>query len=180
MHYFARFWLFVCYLMQSYNASAQLDTIYFHNGQVGVATILQIDEDFVRFRYKGEEAERIAGRYAIERVLMRSGRMESFSSRVDPIGVTLNDVVVITDAVQAKGLRKVVELSSQTAFLNFHTSTSGTKKAQRKILEEAASKGCEFVLFTQDIDKPEGSLVIFRVRIWGFVQHKSKAIGYSY
>lgn len=168
-------------LLPGVEALAQADTIHFHNGTVGAAAVLELDEDHIRYHFIGEEAVRTAGRYAIDRIHMRSGRVERFSERVvlDP-DTAPDAVVVIGDPLQAKGLRKVSEFTSHTAFVNFRTSSSGARRARQRILQQAAAQGCEFVLFTQDTEVLNQEVVVLRIRLWGVTQHRCKAIGYAY
>jgi hypothetical protein len=174
-------WLCHVAILLGHGAMAQLDTLYFHSGEVGVCTVLQIDEEYLRFRYAGEEAERFVGRCAIDRVSMRSGRVDRMSDKVViPVDLNERKVVVIASAQEAKGLRKKAELYSHTSFVNFRTSSSGARKARERIQAEAAAQGCEFVRFTQDSESLIQEVVILRIRIWGVTQHRCTAIGYTY
>jgi hypothetical protein len=72
-------------------------------------------------------------------------------------------------------LRPIGEINSHTAFINFHTSRSGEIKARKKLQQQAAKLNCPFILITVDREVMYG-----QIKFWGVVQHKLKAIAYTY
>lgn len=146
--------LFILLSLVSVSVFAQNDKIYMHNGKTIEGTVVRVAEFTVVFKYANEDAEQTVGKYAVEKIIYgKSGREEQVS---DKIVVNSKDdwekVVVLEDKSQVAGLVKIEEVRGKTAFINYRTAAGSDKKAQQKLKEEAAAKGCQFILMTSDKD----------------------------
>jgi sRNA-binding regulator protein Hfq len=136
------------------SAQNQNDKIYLHNGKNIEGNVVRVAEFTIVFRYANEDAEQTIGKYAVQKIVYgKSGREEQVT---DKVVVNSKDdwenVVVLEDKSQVAGLTKVDEIKGKTAFINYRTAAGSDKKAEQKLKEEAASKGCQFILMTSDKD----------------------------
>lgn len=146
--------LFVLLSFISVSAFAQNDKIYMHNGKTIEGNVVRVAEFTVVFKYANEDAEQTVGKYAVEKIVYgKSGREEEVTEK---IVVNSKDdwekVVVLEDKSQVAGLLKVEEIKGKTAFINYRTAAGSDRKAEQKLKEEAAAKGCQFILMTSDKD----------------------------
>ncbi|MBU3677595.1 MAG: hypothetical protein FGM54_10530 [Chitinophagaceae bacterium] len=173
---YVNFFLIIVGSLTFQTTQAQSDTIYFHDGRKEAATIQRVSANSVGYRYFMEEADRIAGFDAIEKIVYKSGRIEAFTNkRVLRNNGDWESVKIIKDITETEGLHAVGEISVHTAFINFHTSHSGEVKAKQKLLQNADAMGCPFVFILEDKE-----IVYGKIKFWGFTQHKYKAIAYKY
>jgi hypothetical protein len=155
---------------------AQYDSLFMHNGIIEEAIVQQVLPGSISFRFKGEDAGRSMSKHAIRKIVYRSGRVELPSaSRNLPSDTAWSKVMILGTAAEAEGLRPIGEINSHTAFINFHTSRSGEIKARKKLQQQAAKLNCPFILITVDREVMYG-----QIKFWGVVQHKLKAIAYTY
>jgi hypothetical protein len=147
-----------------------------HNGKIELATVLKVGLHTISFKYKNEEAERNMGKLAIEKIVYRSGRIEYPSVRHEvPADSLWNNIVVIHDLAETEGLSKVGHVSSHTAFINLHTSSSGEKAARKKLYKKAMEMNCPFVFIIEDKE-----ILYGHIKFWGVTQHKFRAIAFRY
>jgi sRNA-binding regulator protein Hfq len=146
--------LFILSMFISVAACAQNDKIYLHNGKNIEGSVVGVAEFTVVFKYANEDAEQTVGKYAVEKIVYgKSGREEQVTEKV--VVNSKSDwekVVLLEDKSQVAGLSKVDEIKGKTAFINYRTAAGSDKKAEQKLKEEAAVKGCGFVLVTADKD----------------------------
>ena len=77
--------------------------------------------------------------------------------------------MILEKAEQATGLKSLGEVGGKTSgMMGFHTAGSADKKSMKKLLEDAAEKGAQFVLITADKDNQFTN------------QSKKRGIAYSY
>lgn len=157
-------------------AKAQMDSVFFHNGVVEEASVLKINEFTIELKFKNEDALRNFSKYAIDKVVYKSGRIEKMSPKilVDDDS-SWNNVIVLDDKSSSVGLKRLGQISSHTAFINLHTSYTGEKKAHKLLLKEAANLKANFILITSDKE-----IVYTTVKWWGVSQVKMSAIAYQY
>ena len=63
-------------------AQAQMDSVFFHNGKIEAAVVLKIDEYSIDLKFKNEDAVRRFSKYTIDKVVYKSGRVETMSAKV--------------------------------------------------------------------------------------------------
>jgi len=146
--------LFILSMFITVAAFSQNDKIYLHNGKNIEGSVVRVAEFTVVFKYANEDAEQTVGKYAVEKIVYgKSGREEQVTEKV--IVNSKSDwekVVLLEDKSQVAGLTKIDEIKGKTAFINYRTAAGSDKKAEQKLKEEAASKGCAFILMTSDKD----------------------------
>jgi sRNA-binding regulator protein Hfq len=156
---------------------AQVDKIYKHNGEVVDGKVTRVEEFTIVFKYDGEDAENVIGKYAIEKIVYgKSGRVEEITEKI----VVRDEkdwerVVILEDKSYIAGLKKVDEVRGKTGLINYHTGNTGDKKAEKKLKMAAAAMGCPFILQTADkatVGASSNSL--------GGSQVIKKGIGYKY
>jgi hypothetical protein len=168
--------MLITLMMLGFESYSQLDTLFFHNGKVEVATVKKIKESTISFSYKNEQAERSVSSYAIQKIKFASGREDFFSNKIEVINdLSWANVVILNNKEEAEGLSKLSVLSAHTAFINLHTSHTGQVKAREKILKSAAQKKAIFLLITN-----EEETVYMTFKFWGLSQHKIRGIAYGY
>lgn len=146
--------LFILSLFISVAAFSQNDKIYMHNGKTIEGSVVRVAEFTVVFKYANEDAEQTVGKYAVQKIVYgKSGREEQVTEKI--IVNSKDDwqnVVVLEDKSQVAGLSKVDEVKGKTAFINYRTAAGSDKKSEQKLKEQAAEKGCQFILLTSDKD----------------------------
>jgi sRNA-binding regulator protein Hfq len=172
--------LFILTLFFSVAAFAQNDKIYLHNGKNIEGTVVRVAEFTIVFKYANEDAEQTVGKYTVEKIVYgKSGREEEVTEKV--VVNSKDDwekVVLLEDKSQVAGLTKVDEIKGKTAFINYRTAAGSDKKSEQKLKEEAASKGCEFVLMTSDKDLNLGGAG--SANALGNTQSIKKGVAYKY
>jgi len=133
-------------------ASAQVDKIYKHSGEVVEGKVVRLDEYTIVFKYDGEDAENTIGKYAVEKIIYgKTKRQEDVTEKIVVNGEDdWEKVVILEDKSFIAGLKKVGEVRGKTGLINFQTGNTGDKKAQKKLKMDAAKQGCPFVLLTSD------------------------------
>ena len=149
--------------------SAQ-DKMFLHNGKKEDVKIVKVSEFTITYTYPNETAEETIGKYAVEKIKYSSGREEKIS---DKILISSKDdwekVQLLEKAEQATGLKSLGEVGGKTSgMMSFHTAGSADKKSMKKLLEDAAEKGAQFVLITADKDNQFTH------------QSKKRGVAYSY
>jgi len=168
--------MLITLMMLGFESYSQLDTLFFHNGKVEVATVRKIKESTISFSYKNEQAERSVSSYAIQKIKFASGREDFFSNKIEVTNdSSWANIVILNNKEEAEGLSKLSVLSAHTAFINLHTSHTGQVKAREKILKSAAQKKAIFLLITN-----EEETVYMTFKFWGLSQHKIRGIAYGY
>src|ERR1044072_3477501 len=141
-------------LLISSAAFSQNDKIFMHNGKTVEGSVVRVAEFTIVFKYANEDAEQTVGKYAVDKIIYgKSGREEKISDKIVVSSKTDWDkVVLLEDKSQVAGLTKVDEIKGKTAFINYRTAAGSDKKAEQKLKEGAAEKGCQFILMTSDKD----------------------------
>ncbi len=157
-------------------AQAQMDSVFFHNGKIEAAVVLKIEENTIDLKFKNEDAVRRFSKYTIDKVVYKSGRVETMSAKVIVDNdSSWNKVIVLDDKIQAAGMKRIGQIFSHTAFINLHTSHTGEKKARKLLLKEAAKLNSNFILITSDKE-----VVYTTIKWWGVSQVKMSAVAYQY
>jgi sRNA-binding regulator protein Hfq len=132
--------------------SAQVDKIYKHNGETVDGKVIRLEEYTVVFKYDGEDAENVIGKYAIEKIVYgKSGRVEEVTEKIVVNGeADWEKVVILEEKSYIAGLKKVDEIRGKTGLINYHTGNTADKKAEKKLKMAAAAMGCPFILQTAD------------------------------
>lgn len=146
------------------------DKMHLHNGKDLDVKIIKVSEFTVSYSYPNETAEQTIGKYAVEKIKYSSGRDEKVSDKVIVSGKDdWEKVQILEKAEEAVGLKSLGEVDGKTSgMMGFHTAASADKKSMKKILEDAAEKGAQFVLITKDKDNQFTN------------QSKKRGVAYSY
>lgn len=158
-------------------ASAQVDQIFKHNGEVVKGKVKKVEEYTIVFVYDGEEAEYTIGKYAVEKIVHASGRSEEISEKI-VVSNPKKDwekVVILEDKSYSAGLKKVGDVRGKTGLINFQTGNTGDRKAEKKLKMDAVKLGCPFILLTAD-----KSTVGASSNSLGGSQNIKKGIAYKY
>jgi hypothetical protein len=142
------FFILCSFIAIMFYANAQEDQIFKHNGDVVEGSVIRVTEFGVVFKYAGEDAENTLSKYAVEKIIYgKSKRVEEVSEKIIINGQDdWEKVVILEDKTLIAGLKKGSEIRGKTSFINFQTANSGDKKAMKKLKQEAASDGCQFIL----------------------------------
>ena len=146
------------------------DKIYLHNGKNVDVKIIKISEFTISYSYPNETAEETIGKYAVDKIKYSSGREEKITDKVFVNGKDdWEKVMLLEKAEQAVGLKTLGEVDGKTSgMMGFHTAGSADKKSMKKLLEDAAEKGAQFILITSDKDNQFTH------------QSKKRGVAYSY
>ncbi|MFY7741988.1 MAG: hypothetical protein ACOVQR_05030 [Flavobacterium sp.] len=144
--------IFMALILVSAIASAQVDKIYKHNGEVVEGKVIKLEEYTIIFKYDGEDAENTVGKYAVQKIVYgKTGRVEDVTEKIVVNGEDdWEKVVILEDKAYIAGLKKAGEVRGKTGLINFQTGNTGDKKASKKLKMDAAKLGCPFVLMTAD------------------------------
>lgn len=170
--------LFLVTLFYAFLSNAQVDKIYRHNGEEINGKVLKVEEYSIVFKYDGEETENTLSKYAVEKVIYKSGRVEQMTEKIIVNGeADWEKVVVLEDKSYIAGLKKGDEIRGKTGFISFHTGNTADTKAQKKLKIEAAKGGFPFILLTEskDINQSGANGPSF-----GAVQSIKKGVTYKY
>ena len=128
--------------------------MYRHNGKTDEVKIIRVGEFTIVYTYPNETAEQTIGKYAVEKIKYASGREEKISDKVIVGSKDDWENVIVPDKVEeAVGLKSVGEVDGKTSgLMAVHTAGSADKKAMKKLLQDTAEKGGQFVLITSDKD----------------------------
>lgn len=147
-------------LLRSFSLLAQdIDEIYFHSGEVAKVDVKRVNEKTVEYNYPNENATLVVSKYAIERIVFRSGRTQEISERYEVHGENdWENVILLYDPDEAVGLKKVQDVLGKTkGFFSGYVSAAGSdRRANEKLLREAAELKCPFVLLVADKDAKGG------------------------
>jgi len=135
-------------------AFAQNDSIYMHNGKLVEGNVVRVAEFTIIFKYAGEDAEQIVGKYAVKKIVFgKSHRVEEISDKVNVISKDdWESVVILEDKSQVAGLTKVEAVKGKTAMINYRTAAGSSAKAEKDLKMKAADLGCQFILMVSDKD----------------------------
>lgn len=170
--------LFIATLLFAFATNAQTDKIYKHNGEEINGKVIKVEEYTIVFKYDGEDAENTLSKYAVEKVIYKSGRTEEMTQKIAINGeADWEKVVILEDKSYIAGLKKGDEIRGKTGFVSFHTGNTADAKAQKKLKIEAAKAGYPFILLTEskDINQSGATGPSF-----GAVQSIKKGITYKY
>lgn len=144
--------IFLALLSFSALLNAQVDKIYKHNGETVDGKVTRVEEYTVVFKYDGEDAENVIGKYAIEKIVYgKTGRVEEVSDKIVVNGEQdWERVVILEEKTYIAGLKKVDEIRGKTGLINYHTGNTADKKAEKKLKMAAAAMGSQFILQTAD------------------------------
>lgn len=144
--------LFFAFMLSFVTVNAQLDQIIKHNGEIVDGSVKRVEEYTVVFVYDGEDTEYTIGKYAVEKIKHgKSGRIEEVTDKIDVTGKDgWENVVILEDKSYIAGLKKEDEIRGKTGLINLQTGNTGDKKAEKKLKQAAAEKGCAFILLTSD------------------------------
>jgi sRNA-binding regulator protein Hfq len=144
--------IFMVLMAVSAIASAQVDKIYKHSGEVVDGKVVKLEEYTIIFKYDGEDAENTVGKYAVEKIVYgKTGRVEEVTEKISISGESdWEKVVILEDKAYISGLKKSGEVRGKTGLINFQTGNTGDKKASKKLKMDAAKMGCPFILLTAD------------------------------
>jgi len=158
-------------------ASAQVDQITKHNGEIVKGKVIRVEEYTIVFKYDGEDAENTLSKYAIEKIVYgKSGRVEEMTEIILVNGEDdWEKVVILEDKAYIAGLKKGDEVRGKTGLINFQTGNTGDRKAEKKLKMDAAKIGCPFILLTSD-----KTTVGANSNELGGSQVIKKGIGYKY
>lgn len=108
---------------------------------------------------------------AVNKITYSSGRSEEISEKIVVSGKDdWEKVQIVTDKAQVVGLKKGEDVKGKTSgMLSYNSAGSADKKASRKLKEDAAEAGAQFVLLTSD--KSDG---------FGIKQAVKSGVAYSY
>ncbi|MDI9309091.1 MAG: hypothetical protein QM535_02650 [Limnohabitans sp.] len=170
--------LFLGLLLCNILTYAQTDKIFKHNGEEINGKVLKVEEYSIVFKYDGEDTENTLSKYAVEKVIYKSGRVEQMTEKIIVNGeADWEKVVILEDKSYIAGLKKGDEIRGKTGFISFHTGNTADTKAQKKLKIEAAKGGFPFILLTEskDINQSGASGPSF-----GAVQSIKKGVTYKY
>ncbi|MCL9809379.1 hypothetical protein [Flavobacterium luminosum] len=157
-------------------ANAQTDKIFKHNGEEINGKVIKVEEYTLVFKYDGEDTENTLSKYAVEKVVYKSGRVEQMTDKIVVNGEDdWEKVVILEDKAYIAGLKKGDEVRGKTGLINFQTGNTGDKKAEKKLKMDAAKIGCPFILLTAD-----KTTVGANSNALGGSQAIKKGIGYKY
>lgn len=125
------------------------DKVVFHNGTTAEGKVTEITEQFIKFVYKGEEANNVIGAAAISDIQFASGRVQHVSDKIIvEYPEDWENVVVVYDKNQVAGLKSLGKIEKHSnGEWSFHTSTGHfMKKAIKKAQKEAAKKAACYIL----------------------------------
>lgn len=147
------------------------DKLFKHSGETLDVKVVKVGEFTVNYKFPGEDAEQVIGKLAVNKITYSSGRTEEISEKIVVSGKSdWEKVQIITDKAQVVGLKKGEEVKGKTSgMLSYNSAGSADKKASRKLKEDAAETGAQFVLLTSD--KSDG---------FGIKQSIKNGIAYSY
>lgn len=133
-------------------ANAQTDQIVKHSGETVEGKVIRLDEYTITFKYDGEDAENVIGKYAVEKIVYgKTKRVEEVTEKIVINGEDdWEKVVILEDKAYIAGLKKAGEVRGKTGLINFQTGNTGDKKAAKKLKMDAAKLGCPFVLQVSD------------------------------
>lgn len=136
----------------SANALAQIDTIYTNN-QVIPCEIREVDANSVKFVYQGETVMNSLYKNAIQKIVYRSGRIQSFAEmssfkKVNSVK-DFENVSISTAESEILGLYKVGEVSSKAKGTTEFANQERVKaRAYRKLKIVAAMMGANVIYLT--------------------------------
>ena len=165
-------------LFVAFVSNAQSDKIFKHNGEEINGKVIKVEEYTIVFKYDGEDTENTLSKYALEKIIYKSGRVEEMTEKIVVNGeADWEKVVILEDKSYIAGLKKGEEIKGKTGFVSFHTGNTADSKSQKKLKIEAAKAGFPFILMTEskDINQSGASGPSF-----GAVQSIKKGVTYKY
>ena len=144
--------LLLAFLFISLCASAQ-DKVKFHNGNIGEGKIIEVNPQYVKFRYTGEDAVVMIGTLAIENITFNNGRVQEISNKIEVKSpADWEKVKIVYDKNEVFGMKSLgnIEKHSNGAW-SLHTATGHfMNKVQKKIQKEAAERGACIALVVNE------------------------------
>lgn len=147
-------------LLTSY-AQKQSDKIYFHNGDIMDATIMEVAQSTIVFKYFQEEVVNSMNKLLISKIVFSSGREQKISDFVEIKGEEDWEKVTLTDIQdEIKGLVKKGEVSGKAtgAWGAASNATKVYAKAIEKLKRQAAIQGA-FIIYSKDLIVKDGDII---------------------
>ena len=156
---------------------AQEDQIFKHNGEVIEGEVIKNDGEVIVFKYKGESVENTLASVAVEKVIFgSSGRIQNISDKINiDSDKGWEKVMVFYVSELIRGLTRKGDIKGKTGMINYHTTNTGDRKAEKKLKIEAAKIKAPFVLMVDEKNSVGGSSNMF-----GGSQAVKKGVAYSY
>lgn len=138
-------------IYQAQTPDTETDVIVLHSGKKLQVIIEKMGKDVVFFHYPNENVEEVLSKYAIEKIIYKSGREAEITDKINiKSEKDWQKVVIVDDEEKLIGLKRKIEITGKTSMINMHTTSSGDLKAEERLKREAAGYGCPFVLLTYD------------------------------
>jgi hypothetical protein len=146
--------LFLIMASISVNAFGQVDTIYTNNEKIP-CTIREVMPDAVKFSYVGEDLINSIYKNAIQKIVFKSGRVQTFAEATSYKNVRNgNDYLNVSFTFverEVQGLFKLGDVSSKAKGTTVYSSMTRVKeRAERKLKIEAAMMGANIVYVAQN------------------------------
>ena len=138
----------------AFSAFAQMDTIYTNSEKIP-CNIKEITPDAVKFTYKGEDLINSVYKSTIQKIVMKSGRVQNFaeatSYKTIKSAEDFDNVTLTSVESEVKGLFKLGDVSSKARGTTALASMEKVKeRANRKMKVVAAMMGANIVYLTQN------------------------------
>jgi len=138
----------------SFQASAQLDTIYSNNDKIP-CIISEVTPDAVKYKYKGEDVVNSIYKNTVEKIVFRSGRVQQFAEATSYKTVKgasdYENVTLTRVESEIHGLFKLGDVSAKAKGTTVYSSMEKVKeRAIRKMKIQAAMMGGNIVYLTQN------------------------------
>lgn len=135
------------------------DKLYFHNGKIAEGKVVETNDLFIKFIYKGEDVVNTMGRNALAKVEFASGRIMELSQKIiieSPLDY--EKVRVVYDKNEVLGLKSLGQIEKHSSGTWSFSITAGhfSEKALKKIRKEAAKRGGCIVLVLSSQSKSGG------------------------
>ena len=135
------------------------DKLYFHNGKIAEGKVVETNDLFIKFIYKGEDVVNTMGRNTLEKVEFASGRIMELSQKIiieSPLDY--DKVRVVYDKYEVLGLKSLGQIEKHSSGTWSFSITAGhfSEKALKKIRKEAAKRGGCIVLVLSSQSKSGG------------------------
>ncbi|MFN8268175.1 MAG: hypothetical protein U0T31_09235 [Chitinophagales bacterium] len=125
------------------------DKIFLHSGKVIDGKVVKLEEFTVVYKYDGEDAEQTISKKAVDKIQYTSGREEHVSDKIVINGKDdWEKVEILMDKGEIVGLKKMGEVKGKST--GGLSGSKSDKKANMKLLQDAASMNCPFVYLTAD------------------------------
>ncbi|MEN9447380.1 MAG: hypothetical protein RJA25_670 [Bacteroidota bacterium] len=125
------------------------DKIFLHSGKTIDGKVVRVDDFKIYYKYDGEDAEQTIGKKAVEKIQYSSGRLEPISEKIIINGKEdWEKVEILMDNSEVVGLKKAGEVKGKST--GGFSGSKSDKKANMKLLQDAAAINCPFILMVAD------------------------------